>query len=194
MYDITTSWRFLFRVLNCWTSSLQVRWHMSISCWTRSVTLATLVPRPGEYGMLYTRRIVQNVSKWCFQLVRTICFTNFLMSGILRITFRRESFEMCKYFLKLTFPLWCSIVFVNYYTHYHCELNTEVTILWADASGEICQEKKVLYKLISGLHSSISIHIAADYLLDETKNQVSLHLICSMFLLWFARKWINNTC
>ncbi|XP_019159165.1 PREDICTED: endoplasmic reticulum oxidoreductin-1-like isoform X4 [Ipomoea nil] len=38
------------------------------------------------------------------------------------------------------------------------------------APGEICQEKKVLYKLISGLHSSISIHIAADYLLDETKN------------------------
>ncbi|POO03235.1 Endoplasmic reticulum oxidoreductin [Trema orientale] len=39
------------------------------------------------------------------------------------------------------------------------------------SSGEICQEKKVLYKLISGLHSSISIHIAADYLLDETINQ-----------------------
>ncbi|KAK6132439.1 hypothetical protein DH2020_033816 [Rehmannia glutinosa] len=37
-------------------------------------------------------------------------------------------------------------------------------------SGEICQEKRVLYKLISGLHSSISIHIAADYLLDEAKN------------------------
>ncbi|KAL1567268.1 Endoplasmic reticulum oxidoreductin-1 [Salvia divinorum] len=37
-------------------------------------------------------------------------------------------------------------------------------------SGEICQEKKVLYKLISGLHSSISIHIAADYLLDEARN------------------------
>ncbi|GMH25623.1 hypothetical protein Nepgr_027466 [Nepenthes gracilis] len=36
------------------------------------------------------------------------------------------------------------------------------------SSGEICQEKKVLYKLISGLHSSISIHIAADYLLDGT--------------------------
>lgn len=36
--------------------------------------------------------------------------------------------------------------------------------------GEICQEKKVLYKLISGLHSSISIHIAADYLLDEATN------------------------
>ncbi|KAL0301296.1 UNVERIFIED_CONTAM: Endoplasmic reticulum oxidoreductin-1 [Sesamum radiatum] len=37
-------------------------------------------------------------------------------------------------------------------------------------SGEICQEKKVLYKLISGLHSSISIHIASEYLLDEAKN------------------------
>lgn len=36
------------------------------------------------------------------------------------------------------------------------------------APGEICQEKKALYKLISGLHSSISTHIAADYLLDET--------------------------
>ncbi|KAG5545915.1 hypothetical protein RHGRI_018170 [Rhododendron griersonianum] len=38
------------------------------------------------------------------------------------------------------------------------------------SSGEICQEKKALYKLISGLHSSISIHIAADYLLDESTN------------------------
>ncbi|XP_043690322.1 endoplasmic reticulum oxidoreductin-1-like [Telopea speciosissima] len=37
-------------------------------------------------------------------------------------------------------------------------------------SGEFCPEKKVLYKLISGLHSSISIHIAADYLLDEANN------------------------
>ncbi|GFZ05159.1 endoplasmic reticulum oxidoreductins 1 [Actinidia rufa] len=39
-----------------------------------------------------------------------------------------------------------------------------------NSSGEVCQEKKVLYKLISGLHSSISIHIAADYLLDESTN------------------------
>ncbi|CAA3016236.1 Endoplasmic reticulum oxidoreductin 1 [Olea europaea subsp. europaea] len=36
-------------------------------------------------------------------------------------------------------------------------------------SGE-CQEKRILYKLISGLHSSISIHIAADYLIDEKTN------------------------
>ncbi|MCO5581772.1 hypothetical protein L7F22_035660 [Adiantum nelumboides] len=31
-------------------------------------------------------------------------------------------------------------------------------------------ENRVLYKLISGLHSSISIHIAADYLLNERAN------------------------
>ncbi|XP_020273108.1 endoplasmic reticulum oxidoreductin-1-like [Asparagus officinalis] len=37
-------------------------------------------------------------------------------------------------------------------------------------SGEFCPEKKVLYKLISGLHTSISVHIASDYLLDEAKN------------------------
>lgn len=43
----------------------------------------------------------------------------------------------------------------------------------ADSHGETLQEKNLLYKLISGLHSSISIHIAADYLLDETTNLVS---------------------
>uniref|UniRef100_A0A1D1YM89 Endoplasmic oxidoreductin-1 n=1 Tax=Anthurium amnicola TaxID=1678845 RepID=A0A1D1YM89_9ARAE len=37
-------------------------------------------------------------------------------------------------------------------------------------SGETCPEKKVLYKLISGLHSSISVHIASDFLLDEASN------------------------
>ncbi|WCJ27436.1 Endoplasmic reticulum oxidoreductin-1 [Euphorbia peplus] len=37
-------------------------------------------------------------------------------------------------------------------------------------SGELCEEERILYKLISGLHSSISIHIAADYLLDESTN------------------------
>ena len=45
----------------------------------------------------------------------------------------------------------------------------------ADPSGETCPEKKVLYKLISGLHSSISVHIASEYLLDEANNQVNPH-------------------
>ncbi|GAB4829761.1 Endoplasmic reticulum oxidoreductin-1 [Ancistrocladus abbreviatus] len=42
--------------------------------------------------------------------------------------------------------------------------------------GEFCPEKKILYKLISGLHSSISIHIAADYLLDESRNLAADYL------------------
>lgn len=37
-------------------------------------------------------------------------------------------------------------------------------------SKQLCQEERILYELISGLHSSISIHIAADYLLDEANN------------------------
>ncbi|KDP38682.1 hypothetical protein JCGZ_04035 [Jatropha curcas] len=37
-------------------------------------------------------------------------------------------------------------------------------------SEELCHEERILYKMISGLHSSISIHIAADYLLDESRN------------------------
>ncbi|KAJ0742293.1 putative ubiquitinyl hydrolase 1 [Helianthus annuus] len=41
-----------------------------------------------------------------------------------------------------------------------------------DSSGESCQEKKVLYKLIFGLHSSIYVHIATDYLINENTNQV----------------------
>lgn len=44
------------------------------------------------------------------------------------------------------------------------------------SSGESCQEKKVLYKLISGLHASISVHIASDYLLDESTNQWGANL------------------
>nr|XP_018676661.1 PREDICTED: endoplasmic reticulum oxidoreductin-1-like isoform X2 [Musa acuminata subsp. malaccensis] len=37
-------------------------------------------------------------------------------------------------------------------------------------SEEWCNEKKVMYKLISGLHSSISVHIASEYLLDSSAN------------------------
>ncbi|KAJ8490786.1 hypothetical protein OPV22_012507 [Ensete ventricosum] len=37
-------------------------------------------------------------------------------------------------------------------------------------SEHLCHEKKVMYKLISGLHSSISVHIASDYLLDAFTN------------------------
>lgn len=35
---------------------------------------------------------------------------------------------------------------------------------------ETCAERRVFYRLISGLHTSISTHIAADYLVDESVN------------------------
>ncbi|XP_038995133.1 endoplasmic reticulum oxidoreductin-1-like isoform X2 [Hibiscus syriacus] len=41
---------------------------------------------------------------------------------------------------------------------------------------ELCQEEKILYKLISGLHSSISVHIASDYLLDEATSLATEYL------------------
>jgi len=44
--------------------------------------------------------------------------------------------------------------------------------LYADPVRRILPREKSLYKLISGLHSSISVHIASDYLLDEAKNLV----------------------
>uniref|UniRef100_A0A3B4ZQU4 ERO1-like protein alpha n=1 Tax=Stegastes partitus TaxID=144197 RepID=A0A3B4ZQU4_9TELE len=43
-------------------------------------------------------------------------------------------------------------------------------------SGQ-CVEKRAFYRLISGLHSSINIHLSARYLLDDS---------------WFQRKWGHN--
>lgn len=51
----------------------------------------------------------------------------------------------------------------------------QTSFIFADPSEDMCQEKKALYKLISGLHSSISVHIAYDYLLDESANLVSIY-------------------
>uniref|UniRef100_A0A2K6T2Z0 Endoplasmic reticulum oxidoreductase 1 beta n=1 Tax=Saimiri boliviensis boliviensis TaxID=39432 RepID=A0A2K6T2Z0_SAIBB len=34
--------------------------------------------------------------------------------------------------------------------------------------GSLCLEKRVFYKLISGLHASINLHLCANYLLEET--------------------------
>jgi hypothetical protein len=56
---------------------------------------------------------------------------------------------------------------------------TKKCFSFVDLSQESCQEEKILYKLISGLHSSISVHIAADYLLDESTNMVNLLFLFS---------------
>uniref|UniRef100_A0A0D6R8W1 Uncharacterized protein n=1 Tax=Araucaria cunninghamii TaxID=56994 RepID=A0A0D6R8W1_ARACU len=39
-----------------------------------------------------------------------------------------------------------------------------------DLSGDASPDRRILYKLVSGLHSSVSVHIAREYLLDEGKN------------------------
>lgn len=43
--------------------------------------------------------------------------------------------------------------------------------------GGQCVEKRAFYRLISGLHASINIHLSARYLLDDS---------------WFQRKWGHN--
>ncbi|KAL7425183.1 endoplasmic oxidoreductin-1 [Cryptotrichosporon argae] len=42
---------------------------------------------------------------------------------------------------------------------------------------DMCEEKKVYYRVISGLHASISIHICADYL-DQTTGEWAPNLAC----------------
>jgi hypothetical protein len=51
-------------------------------------------------------------------------------------------------------------------------LTPAIILASIDTSEGSCQEEKILYKLVSGLHSSISVHIASDYLLDEATNLV----------------------
>jgi hypothetical protein len=36
--------------------------------------------------------------------------------------------------------------------------------------GDKCIEKRVFYRLISGLHASISAHLTSEYLLDPEQN------------------------
>jgi hypothetical protein len=50
----------------------------------------------------------------------------------------------------------------------------------AEGERDTCAERRVFYRLISGLHTSISTHIAGDYLLDEAttkwgKSYVMMH-------------------
>jgi hypothetical protein len=45
------------------------------------------------------------------------------------------------------------------------------------STSEICQEKKVFYRLVSGLHSSISLHICGEYF-DRKKGTWARNLTC----------------
>ncbi|OCF35197.1 endoplasmic oxidoreductin 1 [Kwoniella heveanensis BCC8398] len=54
---------------------------------------------------------------------------------------------------------------------------TEMVKAPLSGEGEMCEEKKVYYRVISGLHASISIHICADYL-DQTTGEWAPNLDC----------------
>uniref|UniRef100_A0A8C5APU1 ERO1-like protein alpha n=1 Tax=Gadus morhua TaxID=8049 RepID=A0A8C5APU1_GADMO len=54
------------------------------------------------------------------------------------------------------------------------EENSPAFYRWLDGQ---CVEKRAFYRLISGLHSSINIHLSARYLMDDN---------------WFQKKWSHN--
>nr|XP_046251547.1 ERO1-like protein alpha [Scatophagus argus]XP_046251562.1 ERO1-like protein alpha [Scatophagus argus] len=58
----------------------------------------------------------------------------------------------------------------------HSSSGSEAKIFYSWLEGQ-CVEKRAFYRLISGLHSSINIHLSARYLLDDS---------------WFQKKWGHN--
>ncbi|URD78675.1 PPR repeat [Musa troglodytarum] len=94
------------------------------------------------------------------------------------------------------FPMQLGIS-LTFFLSIHCLKNT---VVYFDPSEEWCDEKKVMYKLISGLHSSISVHIASEYLLDSSANlmlydrvwkhpdQVRNLYFIFLFVLWAVTK------
>lgn len=57
----------------------------------------------------------------------------------------------------------------------------------------ICMEQRAFYRLISGLHSSINIHLCANYLLSEKKDFVSMNGIWGHNLGEFVRRFSSQT-
>ncbi|XP_042342689.1 ERO1-like protein alpha [Plectropomus leopardus] len=59
---------------------------------------------------------------------------------------------------------------------FHSSSGSEAKIFYSWLEGQ-CVEKRAFYRLISGLHASINIHLSARYLLDDS---------------WFQKKWGHN--
>ncbi|XP_023146192.2 ERO1-like protein alpha [Amphiprion ocellaris] len=59
---------------------------------------------------------------------------------------------------------------------YQSSSGSEARTFYSWLEGQ-CVEKRAFYRLISGLHASINIHLSARYLLDDS---------------WFQRKWGHN--
>ncbi|KAM4630876.1 ERO1-like protein alpha isoform 1-T2 [Polymixia lowei] len=59
----------------------------------------------------------------------------------------------------------------------HSSTGSEARIFYSWLEGQ-CVEKRAFYRLISGLHASINIHLSARYLMDDN---------------WSQRKWAHNS-
>lgn len=59
---------------------------------------------------------------------------------------------------------------------FHSSSGNEAKTFYSWLEGQ-CVEKRAFYRLISGLHASINIHLSARYLLDDS---------------WFQKKWGHN--
>uniref|UniRef100_A0A8C5AGA1 ERO1-like protein alpha n=1 Tax=Gadus morhua TaxID=8049 RepID=A0A8C5AGA1_GADMO len=64
----------------------------------------------------------------------------------------------------------CSLCVISFLV----SLSAPAFYRWLDGQ---CVEKRAFYRLISGLHSSINIHLSARYLMDDN---------------WFQKKWSHN--
>jgi len=54
---------------------------------------------------------------------------------------------------------------------FHPELNEKTLYLTSNTAKSMCLEKRAFYKLVSGLHSSIAVHLCSRYLLKEGNPQ-----------------------
>merc|ERR1719471_773116 len=50
---------------------------------------------------------------------------------------------------------------------FHPEENEKTLYLTSQTARKMCLEKRTFYKLVSGLHSSISVHLCSNYLLED---------------------------
>ncbi|KAM7405728.1 hypothetical protein PAMP_000155 [Pampus punctatissimus] len=74
--------------------------------------------------------------------------------------------------------IWNSIYEENCFKPYSIKRPLNPSVFQSNTGSEgQCVEKRAFYRLVSGLHTSINIHLSARYLLDDS---------------WFQKKWGHN--
>uniref|UniRef100_A0A8D0D4S4 ERO1-like protein alpha n=1 Tax=Sander lucioperca TaxID=283035 RepID=A0A8D0D4S4_SANLU len=82
-------------------------------------------------------------------------------------------FEFYVHFFLFKVLILCFLAFSLSFIYVFC-LCSKTFYSWLEGQ---CVEKRAFYRLISGLHASINIHLSARYLLDDS---------------WFQKKWGHN--